>query len=179
MLNEEWEVSDSNDLGTWNREALRDKMDGSNERGEPVKRGATRRNIVQEKSYAFALSIVKAARSIQSERREWVLSRQLIRSGTSIGANVEEAIAAQSKKDFLSKMSIALKEARETCYWLRILQDSGLTQKQEAEDISSACQELVRLLTSITLTTRLNLGRRRSKDSRSAFHIPNSSLEHY
>lgn len=73
-----------------------------------------RRNIVLEKSFDFAVGIVRTARRLQLDRREWVLSKQLIRSGTSIGANIEEAIAAQSKKDFLSKMSIALKEARET-----------------------------------------------------------------
>ena len=75
-----------------------------------------RRNVVLEKSFVFAVGIVKTARRLQLDRREWVLSKQLIRSGTSIGANIEEAIAAQSKKDFLSKMSIALKEARETHY---------------------------------------------------------------
>jgi four helix bundle protein len=85
---------------------------------------STRDNIVQQKSYAFALSILKLARGLQLEQKEWVLSKQLLRSGTSIGANIEEAVAAQSKRDFLSKMSIALKEARETHYRLRILKDS-------------------------------------------------------
>ncbi|TLY19169.1 MAG: four helix bundle protein, partial [Nitrospirae bacterium] len=77
---------------------------------------SARRNVVLEKSFAFAVGIVKTGRRLQLDRREWVLSKQLIRSGTSIGANIEEAIAAQSKKDFLSKMSISLKEARETHY---------------------------------------------------------------
>ena len=88
---------------------------------------SARRNIVLEKSFAFAVGIVKTGRRLQLDRREWVLSKQLIRSGTSIGANIEEAIAAQSKKDFLSKMSIALKEARETHYWLRVIRNSGLS----------------------------------------------------
>jgi four helix bundle protein len=119
---------------------------------------SARRNIVLEKSFAFAVGIVKTSRRLQLEQREWVLSKQLIRSGTSIGANIEEAIAAQSKKDFLSKMSIALKEARETHYWLRIIRDSGLADGVKAEVHIPACQELVRLLSSITLTTRKNLG---------------------
>jgi four helix bundle protein len=109
-----------------------------------------------------------------------VLSKQLIRSGTSIGANIEEAIAAQSKKDFLSKMSIALKEARETHYWLRVIRESGLANGAEAEAHIPECQELVRLLSSITLTTRKNLEstpRSRSVDSpNSTFHTPNSTL---
>ncbi len=118
---------------------------------------STRRNVVLEKSFIFAVGIVKTCRRLQLDRREWVLSKQLIRSGTSIGANIEEAIAAQSKKDFLSKMSIALKEARETHYWLRIIRDSGLSNGGEAEEHIPACHELVRLLSSITLTTRVNL----------------------
>jgi four helix bundle protein len=135
----------------------------------------TKQNIVQEKSYAFALSIVKIARSLRSEQKEWVLSKQLIRSGTSIGANIEEAIAAQSKKDFLSKMCIALKEARETYYWLRIIRDSGLVQDPQTVPMIATCQELVRLLTRITLTTRqkLELGRA----GHSTLHIPHSTLE--
>ena len=116
-----------------------------------------RRNVVLEKSFAFAVGIVKTGRRLQLEQREWVLSKQLIRSGTSVGANIEEAIAAQSKKDFLSKMSIALKEARETHYWLRVIRDSGLADGVEGEAHIPACQELVRLLSSITLTTRENL----------------------
>jgi len=139
-----------------------------------------RRNVVLEKSFAFAVGIVKTGRRLQLDRREWVLSKQLIRSGTSIGANIEEAIAAQSKKDFLSKMSIALKEARETHYWLRVIRDAELTNGVEVEVHIPACQELVRLLSSITLTTRENLGttpRVRSVDRHnSTFHTPNSTL---
>jgi len=116
-----------------------------------------RRNVVLEKSFVFTVGIVKTGRRLQLDQREWVLSKQLIRSGTSIGANIEEAIAAQSKKDFLSKMSIALKEARETHYWLRVIRDSELSNDAEAEEHIPACQELVRLLSSITLTTREHL----------------------
>ena len=140
-----------------------------------------RRNVVLEKSFVFAVGIVKTGRRLQLDRREWVLSKQLIRSGTSIGANIEEAIAAQSKKDFLSKMSIALKEARETHYWLRIIRDSGVANGVETETHIPACQELVRLLSSITLTTRENLGTiaqaRRVDRHNSTFHTPNSTLK--
>jgi four helix bundle protein len=115
------------------------------------------RNVVLEKSFTFAVGIVKAGRRLQLDHKEWVLSKQLIRSGTSIGANIEEAIAAQSKKDFLSKMSIALKEARETHYWLRVIRDAGLGNGGEMETHVPACQELIRLLSSITLSTRENL----------------------
>ena len=118
---------------------------------------SVKRNVVLEKSFAFAVGIVKTGRCLQLDQREWVLSKQLIRSSTSIGANIEEAMAAQSKKDFLSKMSIALKEARETHYWLRAIRDSGLANGVEMEARLPACQELVRLLSSITLTTRENL----------------------
>jgi four helix bundle protein len=139
-----------------------------------------RRNVVLEKSFVFAVDIVKTGRRLQLEQREWVLSKQLIRSGTSIGANIEEAIAAQSKKDFLSKMSIALKEARETHYWLRIIRDSGVANDVEAEAHIPLCQQLVRLLSSITLTTRENLGTttqaRRVNHHNSTFHTPNSTL---
>ena len=142
---------------------------------------SARRNVVLEKSFAFAVGIVKTGRRLQLDRREWVLSKQLIRSGTSIGANIEEAIAAQSKKDFLSKMSIALKEARETHYWLRVIRDSGMANSVEVEAHIPACQELIRLLSSITLTTRENLGptpqAQRVNRHNSTFHTPNSTLK--
>jgi four helix bundle protein len=145
-----------------------------------MKNELARRNVVLEKSFAFAVGIVKTDRRLQLDRREWVLSKQLIRSGTSIGANIEEAIAAQSKKDFLSKMSIALKEARETHYWLRVIRDSGVANSVEVEAHIPACQELVRLLSSITLTTRDNLGTtqqaQRVDRHNSTFHTPNSTL---
>ena len=141
---------------------------------------SARRNVVLEKSFVFAVCIVKTGRRLQLDQREWVLSKQLIRSGTSIGANIEEAIAAQSKKDFLSKMSIALKEARETHYWLRVIRDSGLSNGVEAEEHIPTCQELVRLLSSITLTTRETLETtprtRRLDRHNSTFHTPNSTL---
>ena len=81
-------------------------------------------NIIQQKSFAFALRIVHLYRYLTNEKKEFVLAKQALRSGTSIGANIEEAIGAQSEKDFLSKLSIAYKEARETKYWLNLLKAS-------------------------------------------------------
>ena len=145
-----------------------------------MKNESARRNVVLEKSFAFAVGMVKTDRRLQLDRREWVLSKQLIRSGTSIGANIKEAIAAPSKKDFLSKMSIALKEARETHYWLQVIRDSVLANGVETEAHIPACQELVRLFSSIALTTRENLGTtaqaRREDRHNSTFHTPNSTL---
>lgn len=108
-------------------------------------------NAVKTKSFSFALSVIKLYQELV-EQREFVISKQLLRSGTSIGANVEEALAGQSRRDFLSKMSIASKEARETLYWLRLLKESKLTTVNVNKAIADA-DELVRLLTSIVKTT--------------------------
>ncbi len=85
-------------------------------------------SVIKEKSYSFALQVIELYKELMKQN-EYVLSRQLLKSGTSIGANVEEALAGQSRADFLSKMSIASKEARETKYWLRLLRDGGFAKK--------------------------------------------------
>ncbi|MCL5105586.1 MAG: four helix bundle protein [Armatimonadetes bacterium] len=110
------------------------------------------RNVVQEKSFKFALEIIRLYCELRDER-EYVVSKQLLRSGTSIGANVEEASSAQSRKDFVSKMSIALKEARETKYWLRLLQESDLTTLAVSTELTRV-DELLRILASIVKTTK-------------------------
>jgi four helix bundle protein len=89
-------------------------------------------------------------------RREYVLSRQLVRAGTSIGANIEEALAAQSRRDFLAKMSLARKEARESNYWLRLIGETGLATGEEIAPLLAHSTELVRMLTAIILSTRRN-----------------------
>lgn len=108
-------------------------------------------SIIQKKSFEFALEIVRLYRELQ-DRREYVLSKQLLRSGTSIGANVEEASAAQSRNDFLAKMSIASKEARETKYWLRLLQEAKIVDIDTTSQLTYI-DELIRILTSIVKTT--------------------------
>lgn len=108
-------------------------------------------SLVQQKSFDFALRIIRLYTKLQ-EHREFVLSRQLLRSGTSIGANVTEATAGQSRRDFLAKMSIASKEARETRYWLQLLRESQLVTIDVSEELSDV-EELIRILTSIVKTT--------------------------
>ncbi len=109
-------------------------------------------SIIQGKSFEFALEIISLYKKLQAQK-EFVLSKQLLRSGTSIGANVEEATAAQSRRDFLSKMSIASKEARETKYWLRLLQESDLATIDLKSEIAHI-DEIIRILTAIVKTTK-------------------------
>ena len=108
-------------------------------------------NLIQEKSFQFALEVIKLYQQLIANK-EYVISKQLLRSGTSIGANVEEAGAAQSKKDFISKMSIASKEARESKYWLRLLQKSDLTTIQVDSYINDV-ESIINILTKIVKTT--------------------------
>lgn len=110
-------------------------------------------NPVRDKSYAFALHIVVFCKNLV-ERKEFVLSKQLLRSGTSIGANIEEALQAQSRKDFISKLSIALKEVHETHYWLRLLRDSRAASEQEMQTLFNEIQEIIYILTAIVKSTK-------------------------
>ncbi len=110
-------------------------------------------SIIAGKAYAFALSIIKLYKNLIKEH-EFVLSKQILRSGTSIGANINEAISAQSKRDFVHKLSISLKEARETIYWLRLLKDSDYINGIEFNKMYTACDELIKILTKIILTTK-------------------------
>jgi four helix bundle protein len=117
-------------------------------------------NPIENKSFAFALRVVKLAKYLESEKREFVLSRQMLRSGTAIGALVREAEHAESKADFIHKMSIALKEGNETLYWLELLQEGGYIESQSFASALSDCEELVRLLVSIVKSAK---GERRSE----------------
>lgn len=110
-------------------------------------------SLVRERSYRFALEAIRLYRELLS-RKEFVLGRQMVRVGTSIGANIEEALAAQSRRDFVAKMSIASKEARECGYWLRLLRDSGLAPAESVGPLLKDCESLARMLTSIVKTTR-------------------------
>jgi four helix bundle protein len=119
------------------------------------------RSVIHEKSFLFALEVIELFKCLQAEH-EYVLSKQLLRSGTSIGANVEEALAGQSRRDFLAKMAVASKEARETRYWLVLLQKSNLT-KTELNQAIKNNEELIRILTSIVKTTAENSATQNSK----------------
>ena len=111
-------------------------------------------NVIVDKSKSFALRIIKTYQYLVGEKKEFVLSKQILRSGTSIGANVKEAIRGQSKADFYAKMNIALKEASETEYWLELLHESGYLSKEAFESIYADCQEVLRILMSITKTQK-------------------------
>lgn len=112
-------------------------------------------NTIFLKSKSFALRIVKLYNFLK-EKGEYVLSKQVLRSGTAIGANVAESRYAQSRADFVSKLSISLKEAAETKYWLDILFESGYINKSAYDSICNDCEELIKLLTSIIKTTKIN-----------------------
>ena len=113
-------------------------------------------NVVQIKSYAFAVRIIKVFKYLSEQKKEFVLSKQLLRCGTSIGANIEEAIGGQSGKDFFAKLTISYKEARETHYWIRLLTDTGYIQKDESESLQDDVTELLRIIGSIQKTLRAN-----------------------
>ena len=110
--------------------------------------------VVQEKSFRFAIRIVNLCKFLRDEQKEYVLSKQLLRSGTSIGANVAEAQQAQSKADFVNKMNIALKEAYETNYWIRLLHATQYLNIKEYESIIADCSEMEKLLIAITKTAK-------------------------
>lgn len=115
-------------------------------------------NVICDKSYKFALRIVKLHRYLTVNKREFILSKQVLRSGTSIGANIEEAVGGYSEKDFLAKLTIAYKEARETRYWLRLLIDSSYLERKLAESLLSECEEICKIIGKIqvTLKSRMN-----------------------
>ena len=114
-------------------------------------------SVIRDKSKTFAIRIVKLYRHLCDEKKEWVLSKQLLRSGTSIGANIVEAQAAVSKRDFLSKMYISFKECCETEYWLELLHETGYLSDSEFESINQDNIALKKMLSSITFTTSNNL----------------------
>lgn len=111
-------------------------------------------NAIRSKSKAFALRIIRMYQYLCNERKEFILSKQVLRSGTSIGANVSEALRGQSRADFYAKMNIALKEASETEYWLELLHESGYIEKSVFASIYADNQELLRILVAITKTQK-------------------------
>ena len=111
-------------------------------------------NLIQEKSFAFAIRIVKAYQVLTVRNKEYILSKQLLRSGTSIGANIEEAVGAQSRADFLAKLSIGYKEARETQFWIRLLSATDYLTEVEQISLLNDLDQILKTLTSIRLTTK-------------------------
>ena len=111
---------------------------------------------MRNKSYAFALRIVRLSQYLQSEKKEFVLSKQILRSGTAIGALIREAEYGQSKTDFIHKMTIALKEANETEYWINILKDTDYIDEKLFKSLSGDCNELIKLLIASVKTAKSN-----------------------
>lgn len=116
-------------------------------------------NVIAEKSYGFAVRVVNLYKHLSEKKKEFVLSKQLLRSGTAIGALVHEAEHGQSKSDFLHKMNVALKEANETLYWLRLLHDTSFVTDAEYNSINDDAVELIKILISIVKTTKQTLQR--------------------
>lgn len=114
-------------------------------------------SLVYEKAFKFAIRIVNLYKHLCKEKNEYTISKQVLRSGTSIGANAKEAVQASSKRDFLMKMNIALKEASETDYWLELLKATDYLDAKTSESIISDCKELNKILASIVKTTKENL----------------------
>lgn len=116
-----------------------------------------RDSILKTKSYEFAIRIVKLTQYLQENRNEYVLSRQVMKSGTAIGALIREAEFGQSKADFINKMSIALKESNETAYWLSLLYDTAYIDDKSFNSLKNDCLELISLLVSTVKTAKKNL----------------------
>lgn len=116
-------------------------------------------NVIEHKSYLFSIRIINLYKYLNENKKIYVITKQLLRSGTSIGALIKEAIHAQSKADFLNKMNIALKEANETHYWLSLLHDTDYMKDKEYTSINQDCEELLKLLISIVKTTKEHLGK--------------------
>lgn len=116
-------------------------------------------NILLDKSFAFAIKIVELYKHLSQDKKEFVLSKQLLKSGTSIGANINESQEAQSRSDFISKLSISLKEARETKYWIELLKETNYLVDRKTDDILKDLTELIKLLVSIIKSTKANNGK--------------------
>ncbi|MCJ8152154.1 four helix bundle protein [Chryseobacterium sp. SSA4.19] len=115
-------------------------------------------NVVQTKSFDFALKIIEIYKYLKEEKREFIMSKQLLRSGTSVGANIEEAIGAQTDKDFFMKITISYKEMRETIYWIKLLKFSYYLEKEKADYLLNDADELIRIIGSIQKTLKIKLG---------------------
>lgn len=115
-----------------------------------------RENVVKTKSFAFAVRIVKLYQFLVNEHKEYVLSKQVLRSGTAVGAMIREAEHSESRADFVHKLAIAQKEINETIYWLEMLKETNYLSREQFESVNEDAVELIKLLTSIIKTTKLN-----------------------
>ncbi|MFM9903853.1 MAG: four helix bundle protein [Pyrinomonadaceae bacterium] len=115
-----------------------------------------KKNILKDKSYAFSLRTIKLYQHLSEKKQEYVLSKQVLRSGTSIGANIEEAYQGESRSDFIHKLAISNKEAFETHYWLRLLRDSSILEPKLADSLMADCDELQRMLITAIKTAKAN-----------------------
>ncbi len=113
-------------------------------------------NIVKDKSYKFSVDIVSLVRKFPKTTDAYIISKQLLRCGTSVGANVEEAVGGFSRSDFIYKMNLALKECRESHYWIRLIRDTSILSAKDTEEILNLCDELRKILTSIVKTLQEN-----------------------
>lgn len=111
-------------------------------------------NIIQQKSFAFAIRMVELFKYLQNEKKEFVLSKQILRSGTSSGANIEESIGGASDKDFLHKLTISYKEARETIYWLKLLHATHYISEKEFNSLQNDAEEICKILAKIQITLK-------------------------
>ena len=111
-------------------------------------------NLIADKSKAFAIRVIRLYQHLNAEKKEFVLSKQILRSGTSIGANVREATGAQSKADFIAKMHIALKETNETAYWLELLTETDYITEKAGDSLQTDCEEIKKLITTILKTAK-------------------------
>jgi four helix bundle protein len=109
-------------------------------------------NVIQKKSFDFAIQIINAYKFLSNEKHEFVMSKQLLRCGTSVGANIEEAIGAQSKADFIPKLSIAYKEARETIYWIKLLQATDYLDNEKSTSLLNQSEEICKIIGKIQIT---------------------------
>jgi four helix bundle protein len=111
-------------------------------------------NIIQQKSFSFGVKVVNLCKELKEKKKETVLANQLLRSGTSVGANIEEGLGCQSKKDFSFRLTVAYKEARESLYWMKLIKESGLAEIERISPIISDCDEILRIIGSILKTLR-------------------------
>ena len=122
--------------------------------------GKFKKSLIAQKSYDFALQVIRILKLLDKDSANLILIRQLIRSVTSIGANIEEALGSNSKKEFIHSMNIAKKEARESLYWLRLLRDLNFSNKEKFEELLPEAEEIVKILTKIVKTSGNNQGLR-------------------